>query len=67
LLVYGSEDPDVPIAEAQRMAAAACRPDELVVVNVTSHGGYLDSPDAQMYAARLLGFFDSHLLGATVG
>jgi pimeloyl-ACP methyl ester carboxylesterase len=67
LLVYGSDDPDVPIAEAQRMSAAACRPDALVVVNAASHGGYLDSPDAQVYAERLLGFFDAHLVGAPRG
>jgi pimeloyl-ACP methyl ester carboxylesterase len=67
LLVYGSKDPDVPIAEAQRMAAAACRSDALVVVDATTHGRYLESPDAQMYTARLLGFYDSHLVGATVG
>jgi pimeloyl-ACP methyl ester carboxylesterase len=66
LLVYGSEDPDVPIAEAHRMAAAACRADALVVVNATSHGRYLESADAQMYATRLVGFFDEHLIG-TIG
>jgi len=67
LLVYGSEDPDVPIAEAHRMAAAACRPDALLVVNAKSHGRYMDSPDAQMYATRLIGFFDSNLVGTPVG
>ena len=67
LLVYGSEDADVPIAEAHRMAAAACRPDALLVVNATSHGRYMDSPDAQMYATRLVSFFDSNLLGTPVG
>jgi uncharacterized protein len=64
LLVYGSQDPDVPVTEAERMAAAACRPDALLVVNADSHGGYMASPDASMYADRLLSFFDSNLLHA---
>ncbi len=64
LLVYGSQDPDVPVTEAERMAAAACRPDALLVVNADSHGGYMASPDATMYADRLLSFFDSNLLHA---
>jgi pimeloyl-ACP methyl ester carboxylesterase len=64
LLVYGSQDPDVPLTEADRMAAVACRPDALVVVNADTHGGYLASPDAKMYADRLVSFFDAHLLGA---
>jgi pimeloyl-ACP methyl ester carboxylesterase len=62
LLVYGSEDPDVPVTEAERMAAAACRPDPLLVINTSSHGRYMDSPDAKMYSDRLLSFFDSNLL-----
>jgi pimeloyl-ACP methyl ester carboxylesterase len=64
LLVYGSEDPEVPYAEAQRMSAAACRPDALVLIDVNTHGGYLASADAKMYADRLVGFFDAYLLGA---
>lgn len=64
LLVYGSEDPDVPISEAHRMAAAACRPDALLVVPANTHGGYMASPGAATYSTRLLGFFDAHLIAA---
>jgi pimeloyl-ACP methyl ester carboxylesterase len=66
LLVYGSADPDVPTAEARRMAAAACRADALVVVNASSHGDFLHSAEAPMYSARLIGFFETHLLGRPV-
>ncbi|HEY2594590.1 MAG TPA: alpha/beta hydrolase, partial [Chloroflexota bacterium] len=65
LLVYGSQDPEVPLTEAERMDAAACRPDALLVVNAATHGEYLASPDAKMYADRLVSFFDTHLLGAS--
>jgi len=63
LLVYGSQDPDVPVSEAERMGAAACRQDALLLVNADSHGGYMASPDAKMYADRLVSFYDAHLLG----
>ncbi len=62
LLVYGSDDPDVPVTEAERMGAAACRQDALFVVNADSHGEYMASPDAKIYADRLLSFYDANLL-----
>ncbi|MBV9598954.1 MAG: alpha/beta fold hydrolase [Chloroflexi bacterium] len=66
LLVYGSRDPDVPATEAERMAAAACRPDALLVVNSDSHGRYMESADSSAYSERLVDFFDSHLQDVTV-
>lgn len=62
LLVYGSGDSDVPSDQAERMSSAACAPDSLLMLNADTHGGYLDSADATIYADRLVAFFDSALL-----
>jgi len=61
LLIYGSDDSDVPIREGRRMADAACRPDALLVINGGRHGGFLQA-DAQTYSERLLAFLDAALL-----
>ena len=66
LLVYGSGDSDVPSDQAQRMSSAVCAPDSLLMVNADTHGGYLDSADATIYADRLVAFFDSALLPGSV-
>jgi pimeloyl-ACP methyl ester carboxylesterase len=61
LLIYGSDDSDVPIREGRRMADAACRPDALLVINGGRHGGFLQA-DAETYSERLLAFLDAALL-----
>ena len=61
LLIYGSDDSDVPLGEGKQMAEAACRPDALLVINGGRHGGFLQA-DAQTYSERLLAFLDAALL-----
>jgi uncharacterized protein len=61
LLIYGSDDPDVPLNEGQRMADASCRPDSLVIINGAKHGGFMQA-DAATYTDRLLAFFNAALL-----
>src|SRR5581483_9167802 len=67
LLVYGSDDADVPLAEGQRMASAACQPVSLFVVNTRFHGSYMQAADAARYAERLLSFYRASLLGQAAG
>lgn len=57
LLIYGTHDSDVPPAEGQRVANAACQPSSLLMINTDTHGGYLDAePDT--YSNHLSAFFD---------
>jgi pimeloyl-ACP methyl ester carboxylesterase len=62
LLVYGSEDPTVPVEQARQMAEAACPPEQLTIVNARTHGEYMQSADADTYSAQLLQFFGGHLI-----
>jgi pimeloyl-ACP methyl ester carboxylesterase len=67
LLVYGVGDSDVPREQAERMAKAACSASSLLMLNADSHGGYLGSADATLYADRLLTFFGTALQPASPG
>jgi pimeloyl-ACP methyl ester carboxylesterase len=62
LLVYGSGDSDVPIAEGRRMAQVACAATSLLVVTTSTHGGFMAAADSNAYSRQLLTFLDSHLL-----
>ena len=62
LLVFGTDDPEVPIDDAQRTITADCRSGGVLMVNTDTHGGYMSSLDAQQYSDRLVDFFDTHLL-----
>ncbi len=56
LLIYGALDRDMPDGTAQRMAAAACEPSALWVIEGARHGDYLEAaPDE--YPTRLIEFF----------
>jgi uncharacterized protein len=61
LLVYGSDDSDVPASEGRRMASAACSPTSLVVIQASTHGGFMEA-EGSRYAEALLAFFDRALL-----
>ncbi len=61
LLIYGSDDSDVPLHEGRQMAEAACRPDALLIIDGGRHGGFMQA-DAQTYSERLLAFLDAALL-----
>lgn len=60
LLVYGTADPDVPPAQARRMAEAACQPSSLLMIDTHLHGRFMEA-DPATYTDRLLGFFDAAL------
>jgi pimeloyl-ACP methyl ester carboxylesterase len=61
LLVYGTGDFDVPASEADRMAAAACDPSSLLMIDADTHGHFM-AANANMYSQRLLSFFDAALV-----
>lgn len=62
LIMHGSEDPGVPLAQSERFAAAlkaAGVPHELHIVDGAGHGGPLFQNDKSRNIVRQ--FFDSHL------
>jgi dipeptidyl aminopeptidase/acylaminoacyl peptidase len=60
LLIYGTDDGEVPPGSAHSMFAAACEPKALWLVEGAGHGGYLQVVP-QEYERRLVAFFDEAL------
>jgi alpha-beta hydrolase superfamily lysophospholipase len=64
LLVAGTNDPDMPLPQAQRLLAAAAEPKELYVVQGAQHGGYARVAPEE-YERVLVRFLDAALFGAS--
>lgn len=60
LLIYGTDDGEVPPGSAEAMFAAACEPKALWLVEGAGHGGYIEVAP-QEYERRLVAFFDEAL------
>lgn len=62
LMVVGSNDPDAPLPQVQRLFDAAGQPKQLYVVQRAEHGGYARVAPEE-YERVLTGFLDAALLG----
>lgn len=60
LLMCGSDDPHTPLAESQRMLAAAAEPKKLVVFDGAKHID-LQAYDEGLYSVEVLAFLRTHL------